>query len=325
MRRKKIPLNIILSLLILAVIILFVMRPKVGMQACFDGVSVWAKSLLPALFPFFILTGLLTHLGVVEKLSKKISKLTSVVFGCSGVSSYVYLMSILSGYPVGAKITADLYLNNTITSKEAIKITTFTSTSGPLFIIGTVGIAMFNSFYLGLIVLIAHFVGAILNGVLFRSYKISEQDNFNVQTMDLNLEDIMLSSIKSILIIGGYVAIFFVLIAIIESYHIFDPLVWGLSKILGLCGLNNISASAIISGVLEVTKGCLVLSTAKLPLKVSAIIATFLISFGGLCIHAQAFTFLRKFGMKYRLFVLIKLCHALLASLVAIPLVFVLL
>jgi nucleoside recognition membrane protein YjiH len=79
-------------------------------------------------------------------------------------------MSVLSGYPVGAKLTADFYEKGLITKGQACRITTFTSTSGPLFIVGTVGIGMFHSAKLGIIILLSHFIGAILNGLIYRKY-----------------------------------------------------------------------------------------------------------------------------------------------------------
>ncbi len=314
--------NILLSLLIFIIIILFAINPKDNMSACLDGLSTWARYILPALFPFFVFTKLLASSGVVEKLGKKLSGTTKFLFATPGVSAYVYLMSILSGYPVGAKITAGLYEQKVISKQEAIKITTFTSTSGPLFIIGTVGVGMFINAKLGIVILIAHLIGALLNGILFRGYgkTTSITETTTGQPPQNILEDAMWSSIKSVLIIGGYVSIFFVLINILENYKLLLPINSLLGFLLSIVGISPEVASGVSSGFFEVTRGCLTLSETFIPLPVTAILLTFIISFGGLCIHLQAMTFLKKFDMKTSFYFLMKTTQAILSALVCIPL-----
>ena len=57
--------------------------------------------------------------------------------------AFALAMGITSGYPVGAKVAKDLYNNKLCTKIEAERLLSFTNSSGPLFIIGTVGISMF--------------------------------------------------------------------------------------------------------------------------------------------------------------------------------------
>ena len=326
--------NIILSLLLFAIIIMFAISPKENMDASWEGVKVWALYLLPALFPFFILTKALSSLGTIKKVGDKLSGVTKFLFKAPGISMYVYLMSILSGYPVGGKLVADLYEDNSITRNEAIKITTFTSTSGPLFVVGTVGVGMLSDFRLGLIVLIAHYIGALLNGLLFRRYGSSIKENPNIKTagqafeavqQNKNvLENIMWSSIKSVLIIGGYVSIFSVFIQILTDYRLLYPINKLLDWLLSLIGLSSNIAPGITAGFFEITQGCLVLSETLLPLPILAIILTFIISFGGLCVHLQAMIFLKRFNMKISFYFLIKITQAILSALVCLPLSFIL-
>ena len=291
------------------------------MTSCYEGIKVWALCVLPALFPFFILTKLLASFGVIEKVGNKLSGVTRFLFGAPGVSAYVYLMSILSGYPVGAKLTADLYEQGSITEKEAKKITTFTSTSGPLFIIGTVATGMFANVRLGLVILISHLLGAIANGILFRSYGKSTSvcSAAPVQAPKNILEDTMWSSIKSLLMIGGYISIFFVLIQILNNYKILFPINFVLGGLFSLIGLPAQVSGGITDGFFEVTRGCLTMSQLAIPMPVVAIILTIIISFGGLCIHMQAMTFLKKFNMKMSFYFLMKTTQAIFSGLICIP------
>ena len=166
----KINKNVILIFIILILLIAIVVNPAVYITSCLNGLVVWATVVLPALLPFMFFTKTLTELGVADILATKF-KLFPKIFKVPSVAIYVFILSILSGYPVGAKIVADLYENGSITKEEAYKITTFTSNSGPMFILGSVGIGMLASKKLGIIILISHILGALINGLLYRNHK----------------------------------------------------------------------------------------------------------------------------------------------------------
>ena len=77
-------------------------------------------------------------------------------------------MGISLGYPVGAKIVSTLRMENSCTKTEAERLLAFTNTSGPLFIIGSIGVGMFGNNKIGILLLITHFVSSIIVGILFR-------------------------------------------------------------------------------------------------------------------------------------------------------------
>jgi len=275
---------------------MLIIDPKTNIDACLKGIKLWANSILPALFPFFFLTAILAELGFIQKLGNLFSPATKVLYKTPGISGYIYLMSIISGYPVGAKTTADLYEKNYISHGQACKITTFTSTSGPLFIVGTVGVSMFGSAKLGYLILISHFLGALLNGILYRNTFKEDTCSLKVYTQSANnvLEDVMFGSIKSILVVGGYIALFYMLITMLNAYHIFSPL----NNLLALLAHSDPSVTgAFTNGLIEVTRGCLDVSSLGFGMKKALVVCTGLISFGGLSIHMQALTFLKKFDM----------------------------
>lgn len=308
---------ILLSLFLIILIILLIIAPQVSINACLNGITVWATNILPALFPFLFFTKLLSQLNFINYLSTYISPITQKIYNTSGISGYVYLISIVSGYPVGAKIVCDLVENNIIDSGQAHRITTFTSTSGPLFILGTVAIGMFNNKIIGYTVLFSHFLGALINGLLYRKYKytvpkptittLSEKQN-NI------LEESMWSSIKSIMIVGGYISVFFMIITLINHFKILYPLTLIISKALQID--SNIIV-AIFNGIIELTRGCLDLSLCHLSNNLNAIILSGLISFGGISINLQAYTFLKKAGINIKFFLLQKCTHCIISMLLS--------
>ena len=298
-------------LCILFLIFLLVLTPNKAIMTFGQGVMIWATKILPGLLPFLILTNLLSYTNFTSTIGKVISPATKFLYNVGGVSGYVYIMSILSGYPIGAKLTSDLYKSGQISQKQAFTITSFTSTSGPLFIIGTVGIGFFNNQKIGLIILIAHYIGALLNGLIYRS---KEQSNleYNVQPKtSMNfLNDSMTNSIMSIMIVGGFVALFYMILNLLNSLNVFALPILLLEKI----GVDGSITTAIISGIIEVTSGELALSKCGLNFNLSAILSSFLISFGGLSIHAQAYCFLKDFNMSYSKFLLQKITHAIISA-----------
>lgn len=56
------------------------------------------------------------------------------VLGVSAAGAYAVIVGALCGYPVGAKITSDLYENHQISESEAKYLLTFTNHASPVFV-----------------------------------------------------------------------------------------------------------------------------------------------------------------------------------------------
>lgn len=305
--------------LILAIIFLVIM-PNLAMTSFFKGLQIWATKVLPALLPFFVLTKLLSYTNFLSTFGRFLNPITSKIYGVGGNAGYVYLLSVISGYPVGAKLTSDLYTSKQISKGQAITISSFASTSGPLFILGTVAIGMFGSIKIGVIIMISHILGALINGLFYKCKDTQNVGCLSQPNIPNPLGESMSSSISSILSVGGFIAIFYMLLQLLIALNIFSPI----ASLLELVKVPSNLTTAILSGIIEVTTGCLMLSSIPLSNAVLATIATFLISFGGLSIHAQAFTFLKSFQMPYKLFFLQKLTQAIFSTLICLCLIFLL-
>ena len=134
---KKVNITkLLVTLTIIFLIITLAVFPDKYSKTTYDGVVLWAISVMPSLLPYFFLTAILTKLNVLTNVLDKFTPLTKKVFHLQGISFYAFFMSILSGYPVGSKLTADLYENGLIDKTESFKLCLLCSTSGPLFIIG---------------------------------------------------------------------------------------------------------------------------------------------------------------------------------------------
>lgn len=301
--------NLFLAIFLVVIIVSIVVSPDKYISVALNAILVWATNVLPALFPFMIFTRLLTATGYVEKSSRLFSPITKKLYNSPAISSYVFLMSILSGYPLGAKLTADLYSQNKITRAEAHRICCFTSNSGPMFIVGTVGVGMLVCPLAGYIILISHILSALLNGLIYRKYTTFELPNkkvFQNKKSEDVLTETMMSAVTSSLLVGGYIVIFFIITEVLSSLGTFVPF----TNLLGKIGIETSLSNGIITGMFELTKGCLLVSASTASLATKTSVCALLISFGGLAISFQAFAFLNKFKISKKLFFLQKTTHA---------------
>lgn len=310
--------KIFLGLGLLAIIAMLVVFPAKYSKISIDAILVWANVLLPTLFPFFFFTRLVSFLDLTNGISKLFDPATKKLYRVNGYSGYNFFISILSGYPVGSKLTSELYESGLINQNESKTITSFTSNSGPMFILGSVGIGMLFNKTSGYVILISHIIGAIINGLLYRgkkdndlriSYKILSTTQKDI------LSDTITSSIKSILIVGGYVVICFVVANICIDLNLFKPISVLLYKLFGI--KENITNS-FLTGIIEMTTGCKGIASSNMSLQLKTIICTSLISFGGVSTLLQAMSFLKKTGITYKYFTLQKITHCIFSTLVSI-------
>lgn len=307
--------NFLIAFLVCVIISCLVINPSKYIFVCLNGILIFSKNILPALFPFIFFTKLLTSTGYVEYVSKYLSKFTKIMYNCPAISSYVFLMSILSGYPLGAKITADLYQQGIITREEAHRICSFTSNSGPMFIVGTVGVGMLCNAHAGYIILISHIISALINGLIYRKYAPKFMDikpilNNPTTSIDFKLSQCMENSIISVLLIGGYIAIFFIITEVLASLNIFYPII----KFLEIFGVDSEISTGIINGIFEITNGCKTLSAINANINIKTILCSFVIGFGGLAVAFQGLNFLESFKISKKFFFVQKITHALIST-----------
>ena len=319
-KNKEQFVRLIIGAIVIFFIALIILEPNLCISSIYGGLLLWAKTILPSLFPFMFFTKLLTSLDVFDTITKKFEKITKLLFKAPAISSYIFLMSMISGYPMGAKLISEFYQAGKLTEKQANKLTTFCSTSGPLFIIGSVGTAMFLNKKIGYILFFSHILSTLLNGIIFRNKfvdytecKIDEKDKISLNQI---LPETMNSSILSALIVGGYIAIFFLIIELFSHFGLFNPIIFVTSKVLSPLGVSTETIKSTLFGIIEISKGCLEVSKCNIDIKISSCIASFLISFGGFCTFFQAITFLSKCKVKYGFYLLQKLTNGILSGII---------
>ena len=188
----------------------------------------------------------------------------------------------------------------------------YCSVSGPMFIIGSIGIGVFKSVKIGYILLISHILGAIINGIVFRNSYKNEEDDINQlkknHTKPQNiLADSMLDSITSILLVGGYIVFAYLVIELLNNINLIPFLATIISKLIPF--LNQYTLQAFFNGLIEMTCGVISISTTNLNHNLQIILSSFIIAFGGLSIFLQSTTFTKELKIKKPYFLFQKFCQ----------------
>ncbi|MFI3228911.1 MAG: hypothetical protein R3Y23_01935 [Bacillota bacterium] len=301
--------------------IMLIYKPEKYMNAVYDGIILFCVSVLPAMFPFFFFSKLLTGLGGAEILSRITCKPIKKLYNAHDVGGYILAMSLLSGYPIGAKLVADSYKNGIVDTEECKKLISFTSTTGPIFVLGTIGSYMLDNYVVGVVILVAHYLSALINGLLYRGKRCDKKEHTREPTCmvyDNLLADSINSSLASVLAVGGYIAIFNLVIVILGDLGVFSAL----SSLLLHINIPTALTESLAMGIVEVTRGALTISTSNLPLIISVPTLTFIVTFGGLSITIQSLTFLQSCNITAGYYLKTKITQAIIATLIAIPLAF---
>ncbi len=303
---------------------------KSNLPAVKSGLSLWANSVVPSLFPFFVATELLMHTNIVSQMGLVLNNYMRPLFNVRGEGSFAFIMGIISGYPVGAKIATNFRKNNICTKEECERLLSFTNNSGPLFIIGTVGILMFKNTTIGILLFITHILACISVGIIFRFWKknkhselynsknfskINSKKEVNFSNLGEVLAESITSSISTILLIGGFVVIFSSIISILQSSGILNFATMSFSPIANFLNIDSTFISSIITGILEITNGINSISNiACKKLSINIIITAFLLGFGGISVLLQVWSITSKTDLSIKPYLYGKIIQGFLAG-----------
>lgn len=314
--KSKVSLYIQIAL-ILAGMILFIVKPDVYIKSFSNGLLLFCKSVLPSLFPFIFFTKLLTSKGVASRIGKILGKPFKKLYKTNEASGYVFTMSILSGYPIGASITSDLFSANIIDKEDALAISSFCSTSGPLFILGTIN-GFFDNYKFALLLLITNYLSALINGLVYRKKTVSK-GQITITNNETTLSNIIQTSINSILVVGGFIALFNMFADMLLNLGIVGFFGSLINKV--FVNLPTDIGTSFLVGIIEMTRGCLMLSAYEVN-SINAALCSFILSFGGIGIAMQSITFLQRCNISAFDYFLRKFSQATIALVLSIPLCF---
>ena len=277
------------------------------MESARAALAVCASTILPSLFPFFVLSILLSRLGMPQRLGKRLAPLAGRLFGISGAGLTALPVGLLGGYPMGAACVAELLAQSEIDRDEAERLLLFVNNSGPAFLVGAIGIGVFGSVKAGLLLYAAHAAAAVLTGLLFSRPGSSSRPVASTpgESFAAAFPAAVRQAVGAVLTVCGFVVCFSVLLGLLEN--------WGAFSLLGICTSER---RVLVSGLFEI--GTAVGAMRGLaPSPAHLALAAGVLGWGGLSVHCQTAALFADSELSLRRHALGRLCSALFSALIA--------
>ncbi len=248
--------------------LLLILDSGTAIAGAAEGISLCIRSVIPSLFPFFFLSNVL--IGSISQVSFPFLHCIAKLCGIPSGMESILIPAFLGGYPVGAQCIAQHYRSGYLQEQDARHLLSFCSNAGPSFIFGVVA-PQFSSPYIGLLLWLIHIISALLVGILFTS----KCDRIGkIRHASAPQRSALHQSLFSIGQVCGWVILFRIVIVFLDKW---------------LLHFLPVQIQVILSGMMELTNGCLILS--EIPSEeMRFIIASVFLSLGGLCVTMQTAT-----------------------------------
>ncbi|MDR6227259.1 sporulation integral membrane protein YlbJ [Desmospora profundinema] len=329
----------LLGAVALFLVLSLIFFPEQAFQSSLKGLKIWWDVVFPALLPFFIASEILMGFGVVHFLGVLLEPLMRPLFRVPGTGGFVMAMGLASGYPIGAKLTTRLREQELITRSEGERLVSFTNTADPLFMFGAVAVGFFHDVSLGVAIAVAHYISSLLVGILMRFHEpdgavtpIAPPDQTfflmraframhqarlaDGRTLGQLMGDAITSSMNTIMLVGGFIIMFSVIIAVLDSVGFLTLLAAVIGWILNLLQFPAQLAPAVISGAFEITLGAQITSESPASIHMAYKIAVVgaITAWSGLSVHAQVASLLSRTDIRYGPYCAARVMHGFLAG-----------
>ena len=258
-----------------------------------EGVELCLRSVLPSLFPFFVLTALFQYRALPLRLGTLLEPVFRRCFRLSGAGGSVLLLGLVSGYPVGAAAATALYRSGGCGRDEARRLLVIANNCGPAFLLGILGGRVFGETGPAFCLLGIHIAVTLWLGLLLGSLPGPEPQRtaaeLRVIPLSAAFPQAVLRAGGAVLTVCAYVILFSVPLGFLPEWP-------------------------LLRGLLELTGGLTALSGLSPE---NAALAAFLPGFGGLCVCAQVLRYAAEAGLPILPYLGWRLLHGLVSALAA--------
>jgi len=327
---KTLKINLSITLICSLIIVQIILTPNICIQYTISGAKLFFNAIFPSLFPFLVVINIIISYDGIHIYSKLLGNLICRPLKLPKECNFALLVSVLCGYPLGARYTCDLYEKNIIDLNTCERLLNIASNASPLFIIGSVGTSMMLSPKIGYILLLSNILSCMFMGFIIPSknsaFKIKyRSSNFTeVKSNNGNIGIIFKNSIedamKNALNIGGFIVVFSVITGIIKDNVIFNIVLDKVSLIIGASG-NFIEG--LLLGMLEMTNGCFLISSSNSTLYIKLPVLSFLIAFSGLSIISQVYSYTYKYSVSIKKYIARKFIQGIISSILTVILYYI--
>ena len=161
--------NTFIVIISLFVLLELIIKKSVVYASIMYALNIWVNNLVPALFPFFIISDILINYNIANYIPLNIRNMCKKIFNISDSMFTILILSMISGFPSNARNTRNLYDKGAMTLQEANHILIFSHFANPIFILTTVSIFFLHSKQIGIILLITHYLSNFILGICFRN------------------------------------------------------------------------------------------------------------------------------------------------------------
>lgn len=294
-KSKKISVSTSVIIIFISVIFSSILSPKIN-EYTKDGLSLCFGAVIGSVFPFMILTDIIVSGARLERISL-IRRLFEKAFKINGYAATAFLCGILCGFPLGVKVSSDLYKKGLITRQECERLIGFSNNTGPAFVISGIGVALRGSYKDGLILYFCMLLSSVIVGIIFGIGKTPSKINGDTTATRFELTASLKSASKNTLYICGYVTLFSVITGILSEI------------------VKNKALLFAIIPFIEVSNATKLLSRSSLlPSGIALALSAFAISFSGLSVHLQAKSFLSDTDISMKKYYFMKFLQGLFAA-----------
>ncbi len=293
---KRVP-KLISPLFFLFAAMMLLIYSNIVRQGVINGLHACAFVLIPSLFPFMVLSGILSESRAADSLQKVLSPVMRHFFHLPACAACTVLMGMIGGYPVGAKMTAALLDQGRIDPKTAGRMLCFCVNAGPSFLISAVGAGLLGNLWAGFLLLCCQWISALTIGFLLGRKSPAPMadrtvDKHQRQPFSAAMVHGVQSGINGMLSVIGYVLLFSAVIELLKAF----------------VGTDNHLLS-LAAGFMEVTTGCIQAASEKDLVSIG-----FFVSFSGLSVFFQSISFFKAAAPSFIPFFVSRFAHGLITA-----------
>ncbi len=286
------------------ILIIFILNIKIVINSTYEASLLFFKKVFITIFPFIILCDFLIYFNYHIFIKGIFGKIINKIFNIDSNTSIIFILSIFSSHPSNAIYIKNLLDNKIIDIKVANRILIYTYFPSIAFVIGVIGVSLYNSFKVGLMLWIICFINNILIGLFLR------KDNDYIEIINNESKNISffecfkLSIIKAIntsFIILGNLIVFTIIINLIVHYISINPTIL-----------------SILTGFLELTSGVISISLLDIPFNVKFALTSLILNFSSLSILFQSFSILSSYKINIKKTLTVKLMFSIITFLLII-------
>ena len=214
----------ILFLLILSFLVIIYSKDiSFNITKIFDT---WKTNIFPSLFPFFIISKILINYGFTPK-----------IFNIDPNYSFIFFMSMISGFPSSAKYTKELVDKGIVSYEDANKIILFTHFSNPAFILITLSSNFLKNTRVGFLILFSHYISNLVIALFVKGSKSKSTYKKDPKPFSYALNDAIKDTLSTLFLILGTLVTYSIIITLFNKLPI------------------NIYYKSILIGLIELTEG----------------------------------------------------------------------